>query len=176
MALLEEAGLRVHGRLVQLFRRHFAQTFESGNRDILLVFDFGHDLVLFVFVEQVAFLLANLEFVQRRHGEVNMACVNQRAHVAEEEREEKRLDVRAVHISIGHDDDFVVAELFNLEFRADASTDSVHPPGSGFLRCRARDGGLPFRRSKSYRGSGGLPGIHGYGPSLQNHLQSHLPR
>ena len=44
-----------------------------------------------------------------------MATLNQLGHLAVEEGQEQRADVRAVHIGIGHDDDAVVAQLVDVE-------------------------------------------------------------
>ena len=44
-----------------------------------------------------------------------MAPVDERAHEPEEEGEQQSADVGAVHIGIGHDDDFVVAQLFQVK-------------------------------------------------------------
>jgi hypothetical protein len=44
-------------------------------------------------------------------------------HVSEEERKQKRLDVRAVHVGIGHRHDLVIATLLYVEFIAYARAD-----------------------------------------------------
>jgi hypothetical protein len=41
--------------------------------------------------------------------------LDQFRHLAEEEREQKRADMRAVHVGVGHDDDLVVAQLADVE-------------------------------------------------------------
>nr|GFD46926.1 hypothetical protein [Tanacetum cinerariifolium] len=56
-----------------------------------------------------------LHEVERRQGNVNVALVNKLPHIAEEEREDERANVRTVDISIGHDDDFVVAQLAEVQ-------------------------------------------------------------
>ena len=45
-----------------------------------------------------------------------MATPDQRREVAIEERQQQRLDVRAVHIGIGHDDDLAVAQVGQIRF------------------------------------------------------------
>src|ERR1700693_5859473 len=49
--------------------------------------------------------------VERRLGDVDVAAVDQRAHVAEEKGEQQSADVAAVHVGVGHENDFVIAEL-----------------------------------------------------------------
>jgi hypothetical protein len=59
--------------------------------------------------------LAATDFVKRRLRDVEMAVFDQLRHLAEEERQQKRPDMRAVHVGIGHDDDLVVAQFFDVE-------------------------------------------------------------
>ena len=42
---------------------------------------------------------------------VYVAVLNEGTHVAEEECEDKRCDMATIDVSIGHDDDLVIAEL-----------------------------------------------------------------
>ena len=48
---------------------------------------------------------------QRRLGHVDVAAFDQIVHLAVEERQQQRADVRAVDVGVGHDDDFAVAAL-----------------------------------------------------------------
>ena len=59
--------------------------------------------------------LALLDAVERRLRDEDAAAINQLVHVAEEEGQQQRADVRAVHVGIGHDDDLAVAELGRVE-------------------------------------------------------------
>ncbi len=61
--------------------------------------------------------------VERRLGDVEMAVFDQRGHVAEEEGQQQRADVAAVHIGIGHDDDAPVAQAGQVEVIADAGAE-----------------------------------------------------
>ncbi len=71
--------------------------------------------------------LANL--IERRLGNEYMTMLNQRFHVAIEERQQQRTDMRAIDIGIGHDDDFIVPALGNIEFFANTrSKSSNHRP------------------------------------------------
>ena len=51
----------------------------------------------------------------------HIAPLDQLLHVAEEERQQQRPNVRPVHVSVGHEDDFAVAQLGGIEiFLGDA--------------------------------------------------------
>src|SRR5690606_21469737 len=69
---------------------------------------------LLVIVDVLLALLA-LDFVERRLGDVDVALLDQAAHLPVEEREQQRADVRAVDVGVGHDDDLVVAGLVDVE-------------------------------------------------------------
>ena len=64
----------------------------------------------FLVVADVAFHLAALHAIQRRLRDVDVPALDQLVHVAEEKRQQQRADVAAVHVRVGHEDDFVVAE------------------------------------------------------------------
>ena len=53
--------------------------------------------------------------VERGLGDVDVASFDEFRHLAAEEREEERADVGAVDIGVRHDDDFVVADLADIE-------------------------------------------------------------
>ena len=63
-------------------------------------------------------LVAHLDAKDGRASDVNIAGVNQRAHVLVEERQQQDADVRTVDVCIGHDDDLVVARLGDVEVAA----------------------------------------------------------
>ena len=120
------AGLRVHGGLPQLVGVHLAETFEAGDvhlRVLVVGSQLGGDAVaLLVGVGHLLGLAAG-ELVKRRHSRIYIAVLNERAHVAEEEGQQQRADMAAVHIGIGHDDDLVIAELFDIELIPDAGAE-----------------------------------------------------
>ncbi len=61
---------------------------------------------------------------QRRLRDVDVAGVDQRAHLTVEERQQQRTDVRSVDVGVGHDDDAVVAQLGEVEIlAADAASE-----------------------------------------------------
>ena len=70
-----------------------------------------------------ALLVADLDAVERRHGDVDVAALDELLHLPVEERQEQRADVRAVDVGVGHHDDPVVAELLDVELGADAGAD-----------------------------------------------------
>ena len=64
-----------------------------------------------------------LEPVQRRLGQVDVAELDERAHVAEQQRQQQRRDVLAVDVGIGHEHDLVVPGLVGVEVLADAGAE-----------------------------------------------------
>ena len=84
---------------------------------------FGDYHVAFLIREGVLLRLALYDLVKRRCRGVNMALLYKRAHMPEEEGEQKRFYVCAVDIGIRHDDYFAVAELGNIKFAAHAGAD-----------------------------------------------------
>ena len=75
-----------------------------------------HDLAReFLLVLDVLLALALLDAIERRLRDEDVAAQDQLLHVAEEEREQQRADVRAVHVGVGHDDDLAVAQLGSVE-------------------------------------------------------------
>src|SRR6185369_10071252 len=66
-------------------------------------------------VAQVHLLLAALDLVERRLGDVEVPALDQFVHVVVEEGQEQGQDVGSVHVGIGHDDDPAVAQLGDVE-------------------------------------------------------------
>src|SRR2546427_12772379 len=99
--LLQDATLRVQGRFPELVRVHLPEA---------LVPLVGHALVPELLRELLPLLLcvcvedflgfSNL--IEGRLGDVHIPCVNEGSHVPEEECKEKRRDMLAIHIGIGH--------------------------------------------------------------------------
>ena len=79
----------------------------------------------FLVVLDVLLALALLDAIERRLRDEDVAALDQLLHVAEEERQQQRADVRAVHVRVGHDDDLAVAQLGEIEIvLADAGADA----------------------------------------------------
>ena len=60
----------------------------------------GHEAILGVIVFQVHLLLLHIGGIQRRLGDVDVAVLDERAHLAEEEGEQQGADVAAVDVGI----------------------------------------------------------------------------
>lgn len=70
----------------------------------------------------ILFVFLNLE--QRRLCQVNVALFDQLRHEAVQERRASiSVDVRAVDIGIGHDDDLVVAQFGDIEIVVDSGSE-----------------------------------------------------
>ena len=69
-------------------------------------------------VLQVLFRRAALHLVERRLRDIEVAALDHFRHLPVEEGEQKRADVGAVDVGVGHDDDLVVAQLVDVEFLA----------------------------------------------------------
>ena len=79
-----------------------------------------HELRFFLVILQVALVAADLDLVQRRLRDIDVAARHQLGHLAIQQRQQQRADVRAVHVRVGHDDQAVVAQLVDIEIGADA--------------------------------------------------------
>src|SRR5262249_39561659 len=74
-----------------------------------------HDAHELTIVLDVLKALALLNAIERRLCDEYVATLDEVAHVAEEEGEQQSADVRAVYVSIGHEDDFSVAQLEGIK-------------------------------------------------------------
>ncbi len=74
-----------------------------------------HDLHELAIVLDVLLEAALLDLVERRLRDVDVVALDQLRHVAEEEGEQQRADVRAVDVGVGHEDDLAVAKLGGVE-------------------------------------------------------------
>ena len=63
--------------------------------------------------------------IKRRLGDINHATIDKRLHVVIEERKQKDLDVCAIGIGIGHDDDLAIMAGIRIELIAKTSTNSL---------------------------------------------------
>ena len=64
--------------------------------------------------------LAPGELIERGHGGVHIPLLNEGPHKPEEEGQQQGSDVGAVHVGIGHDDDFMIAQLVRVKLLPDA--------------------------------------------------------
>ena len=81
------------------------------------------DLLELGLLLDVDVLLARLDLVERRLGDVDVALVDQLRHLAVQEGQHQRADVRAVHVGVRHHDHLVVARVRDLELLADPGAD-----------------------------------------------------
>src|SRR6476620_2947999 len=125
--LQQRAGALVHRRLAELLVVHLAEALVALDRVVLRQ---APALALPECLEAVALPVAVGELVvdtttppeaeQRRLREVDVAGLDERAHEAEEQRQQEGADVHAVDVGIGHQHDLVVAGLVDVEVLADA--------------------------------------------------------
>ena len=67
-----------------------------------------------IVINVVGFLLAR-DAVKRRLRDVNEALLHKLRHLAVEKGQQQGADVRTIHIGVRHDDDFVVAQFFDVK-------------------------------------------------------------
>ncbi len=66
-------------------------------------------------VANVFFRLATLHAIERRLRDVDVIALDEFLHVPEEKCQQQRADVAAIHVRVGHQDDFVIAQLASVE-------------------------------------------------------------
>src|SRR5690606_31313388 len=92
---------------------------------------------------EVLLLLAALDLVQRRLGDVDVPLFDQLRHLTEEERQQQGADMRTVNVGVRHDDDVVVAQLVDIEFiAADTATERGNQRADLLGRQHAVEPGL----------------------------------
>src|SRR5690606_3684357 len=74
-----------------------------------------HELRFLGIVLEVTLFTADLDLVQRRLRNVDVAALDQLRHLTIEQRQQQRADVRTVHVRVSHDDDAVIAQLVDIE-------------------------------------------------------------
>ncbi len=89
----------------------------------------GDQLVAMRVVAGIDLARALRQPVERRHGEIKMAGLDQFRRLPVEEGDQQRGDMRAVDVGVGHDDDLLVAQLLFLVMRADAAAERLDEIG-----------------------------------------------
>ena len=114
--LLEQTCLRVHRGFPKLLGIHLAQTFVTLRRyAILRTVTVPFDKTLTVGIGVAVFLdLALLTPIKRWRGDIQVTVLNNLGHVTIEKRHDERVDVRAIDVGVGHDDNLVVAKFFDV--------------------------------------------------------------
>ncbi len=76
------------------------------------------------FVLDVFFFLAAFHFVERRLGDVDVAVLEQLGHLPVKECEQKRANMAAVDVGVGHQADLVIPKLCDIKiFFADSGSE-----------------------------------------------------
>jgi hypothetical protein len=91
-------------------------------------------------VLEVLLFFSDLDLVQRRLGDVDVAALDQLGHLAVEEGQQQGADVGAVHVRVGHDDDAVVTQLVDVEVVGPALAFGCVFVGAGFADAGAQGG------------------------------------
>lgn len=117
----ELAGFGVHGGFFEVFGVHLAQAFKALDVDFAFPAQSFRQHQLFLdIVWNIDSVGPLRKPVQRGAGEVEVACVDEWAHLNEEEGHQQGCDVSAIDVRVGHDDDFVISEVFEVKFGAHA--------------------------------------------------------
>src|SRR5256884_3866175 len=120
--LLQDPARGIHGRLPEFIRVHLAQALVALVGNPLVAESLRHVFPLLLRVRIVE-LLALLDLVQGWLRDVDVASIEERTHVTEEQGEEERRDMLAIHVCVGHRDDLVIPDLRGIELLADARAD-----------------------------------------------------
>ena len=99
---------------LELLRREFAAVGEIFQLHFLRAVLQQNAVQLHVVVNVIRLFLAR-DRVKRRLRDINKTLLHELRHLAVEKRQQQRADVRAVHVGVRHDDDFVIAQLFQIE-------------------------------------------------------------
>ena len=106
-----------------MFGIHFAEPFVALQGIFAAVKVFGALGKLGVGVG-VFHMFAAADFIKRRLSDIHISSFDEPAHITIKERQQKGTDMGAVHIGIGHDDDFVITGAFHVEIIADSGSES----------------------------------------------------
>src|SRR3989449_3607925 len=120
--LLQDPARGIHGRLPEFIRVHLAQALVALVGNSLVAESLRQFFPLLLRVRIVE-LLALLDLVQGWLRDVDVAAIEERPHVSEEQGEQERRDVLAIHVRVGHRDDFVIPHFLCVELLADARAD-----------------------------------------------------
>ena len=131
--LAQRPVLWVECRFPELLGVHLTQTLVALHVDaavgLAVASELRNQAVALVVVPRVDGALALFDLVERRRGDVHVAVLNEVLHVAEEEGEDERFNVAAVHVGVTHDDNLVVAELRHVERALVFFGPDGHPEG-----------------------------------------------
>src|SRR5690606_8694440 len=112
--LHQAAGIRRHGGFAQLQRVHFTEALEAGDL-YLAAFAFGLDAVddaaLLRIIQGVEHLLADIDPIQRRHGDEYVAGLHQGAERPDEQLARPAGDMQPIGVGVGQDANLAVTQL-----------------------------------------------------------------
>src|SRR5699024_2092897 len=99
---------------------HLAETFIPGKGDLRCILELTFEPVKFRVIEYIVLILALLDFIERRLGDIYISRFYQRLHEAVEECQKQRADMRTVDIGIRHYNDLMVPCLRKIKLLTDA--------------------------------------------------------
>src|SRR6266542_4297258 len=124
--LEDRACLRIHRRRPELTRIHLSESLVALDVDRALAFavaETRHVVVTLLLVVRVVLLLPLRHAIERRLRDVEVARFDQLGHLAIEESQQKRPDVRPVHVGVRHQDQLVIADVLDREILLDSGAD-----------------------------------------------------
>src|SRR3989475_10495617 len=117
----QHSVLRIHGRVPELLGVHLTETLVAS--DLWFSGHLRQLAVLLLLGVGVADLFPSRDLVKGRLRDGEIFLRDHLRHVAEEEREQQRADVRTINVSISHHDHVVIAQLTDVEPLADAGAE-----------------------------------------------------
>src|SRR5215204_1101353 len=113
--LQERPVLRVHRGIPELVRVHLPEALEAADAGVAVGVQARQGLLQLPVVVDVVVLALVRDLVERRLRDVDVAGLDQLRHVPEQEGQHQRPNVAPINVSVGHDDDLVVARLPDVE-------------------------------------------------------------
>src|SRR5699024_11831609 len=98
---------------------HLAEAFVPGEGELRCILELTPELIKFPVIEYIVFILALLDFIERRLGNIYVSRFYQRLHETVEECQKQRSDMRTVDIGIRHDYDLVIPCFGTVEILSD---------------------------------------------------------
>ena len=123
---LEQAALvGVERGLLERGRHHLAEPFKALDLRLAALADLLQDLRPVGLIQRPIRFFAHVDAEERRLRDVDIALVDERAHVAVKERQQERGDVVPVRVGVHQQDDLVVAQLRHVEVLAEPAAERV---------------------------------------------------
>jgi len=110
--------------LFEFGRRDFAETFEAGN--LARLAEFGGGLIAFGFGVTIDRLLFVADAEERRLEDLKVAIVDELIEEAEEIGDEQVANVEPVNVGVRREDDFFVAQAFEVVLDVEAAHEVIH--------------------------------------------------